>query len=186
MTIQLYRGGWARSLVQEWGSKTVWFTHNTHPVGSLDQGTFGNGPSAFSKSHLSPSRAQNSILESQFTSISSFLVFLWEEKNYSHKRTGCYCTTPMREWRTNKKGKALSFAEVTELSLAVDTVMSLCSLTWAIKWLQRGGGPACDYSSSGSGNRCSVWHLLPISSVGMDKPLSLWVNKGRRAGKDGS
>lgn len=195
---QLNQGVRARILSQEWGSRTVWFTLNAHPVASHVQGTSGSGSSAFCKSHLSP-------LRTRF--ITEHRAIFWSHSSPPFPPPFSVCgreratlikaqyvtdTTPMRAWGPTDKWKRQS-SQFCRSYRASQPCCGHCNvtvldvpLTWRIKWLRRRGRLACDYDSRDSGDRSSFWHRLSNSSMGMEKPLNLWVNKGKMAGKDGS
>lgn len=92
---QLYRGGWARSSSQEWGSRAVWFTPNARPVGSRIQGTSGSCSSVFPKSHLSLSLGVGLLLSTeQYSRVTVDQHFFLHSLSVGRKSTTCYWHTP--------------------------------------------------------------------------------------------
>ena len=94
-------------------------------------------------------------------------------------------TTPTRAWGPTDKRKRQS-SQFCRGYRASQPCCVGCFLNMENQVTKEQRQTSCDSSSRDSADRNLVWRLLPNPNVGTGKPLSLWANKGRRAGKDGS
>lgn len=157
-------GACRRSEVQEQCD----FTHNTHPVGSRVQGNSGSGSSAFSKSHLSPSRsrfitAHRAIFWTHSSTVfPSLFSFCGRKRATLVKAQYVTDTTPTRAWGPIDKYKRQSsqfcrgYRPSQPCCGYCNATLLDVSQTWKIKWLWRRGRPACDYSSRATAAQSGV------------------------------